>query len=213
MSNLTISECRDLLDRDLSFRTSTGDVGSDLFDDFINEIEDIYFDLDIQANPKKYLTATAISTALNPTPLATAYDMDVMGAGIFEANSDGTISDVPTHKTNRGSSVSGYFIDEQTDEDGANVVWTPPSIAAAVKWAVFVPYRTVKAADGTTTTLFPSRKAAFIKRALLRYWSLWNRGKDGMLAASDAEFISQLKNAIYNSAVQKESASLDLQSF
>jgi hypothetical protein len=177
--------------------------------DILNEIEDVYFDLDIKANPKKYLTATSISTGTNPTTITTLYNIDVAGGGVFDANSDGTITDTLMTRTNRGASSTGYWVEDQVSEGGSKIHFTPTAIGTATKWVVFVPFRTVLV-DGATT-LFPSRKAHFIKRALLRYFYLWKQNP--LVNMMDAEFQNHLRQIIGNSTSAAEDASLELSSF
>lgn len=209
MSNLTVVQCRALLDRNESFSTSTGDVDSDLFLDMLNEVEATYYDLAINASPTRFLTATSISTGTNPTTVASLYTLDVLGGGIFNANADGTITDEEFTHTNRGSSATGYWIQELDAEAGAKINFTPSTIGSNTKWAVYVPYRTVLTSG--STTLFPATKAHFIKRALLRQYYLWDR--NGLFNVSDADFINSLKQLIGSSNPQKEAPSLNLSSY
>lgn len=209
MSSLTVVQCRALLDRDQAFQTSTGDVDSDLFLDFINEIEDIFYDILIQASPRRFLKATSISTGTNPTTVSDLYKLDVQGGGVFDANSDGTITDHLVRVTNRGSNATGYWTEDQDAEGGAKLNFTPSTVGSNTKWVVYIPYRTILAAG--STTLFPSLKAHFIKRALLRAYFLWDRNAG--LNIADANFLDALRQIIHNSNPQAENADLDLTSY
>lgn len=208
MSNLSTTQCRALLDRDLAFRTSTGDLDSVLFIDILNEIEDVFYDLLVEASPNRFLTATSISTGTNPTTIASLYTLDVMGGGVFDDN-NGTITNTEMTKTFRGSRNVGYWTEDLANEGGAKINFTPLGVATATKWAVYIPYRTVLT-DGATT-LFPSRKAHFVKRALLRYFYLWKQSPTVNIA--DAEFQNTLRQIIGKSNPQHAGTSLSLDSF
>lgn len=193
MSYLSTTECRDFMDRDQEFHTSTGDMDSDLFIDILNEVEDVYFDLAITATPTEFLTDQTITVSAAPVTVSDGYTLAVEGGGVFEVDGDGNATDTRLKKTNKGSQLSGYWTERITGEGGFRINFTPlTSITSRSVVLSYVQYRTVLT-DGADT-LFPSRKSQFIKRALLRLYDIWD--ENTQLAMNDSLFQSYLKQIL-----------------
>ena len=208
MANLTEAQCRAGMDNDLSFKTSSADLTPTTYLQILNEVAEVYYNLVKRESPSRFLTELSIDVSAGTATVADLDTIDVQGGGIFEANSDGTISDIEVPETRRGSSANGWWMEDVDDEGGAKIHWTP-SIATGTRWAVYIPYRTVIVAGADTP--FPARKQSFITRALLRYYWLWRQNPVVNLA--DAEFQNALRQILGNSNPHHSGVSLDLDSF
>jgi hypothetical protein len=171
-----------------------GEISNDLYYDWLNDLNFLVYRELYNRDPNRFISSDTVSVTSGTSGYNLPSDfknINPVGCGVYETDSDGDLKDDQLVQRSAGSSDTGFYL------TNAQVVFTPEPSASATYKLRYIP--TISAIDATTDSMVIDEEDMIaIINWLDKNYGQWNLDiiKENN---ADSRFVRDLVNLLENS--------------